>query len=189
MRRADISLGGDGQMVDDYWRLVYSADHHNWNRRFRVLLDPPLGEVSSVELHEPGTAPRGPARFLLLDAAGDVVRELEIAGVARERLQSDTDPEFIRGDANADGHVDMNDPMRLLRALFLAGDPAPCRDAADANDDGRVDVSDVVHTLFFLYVDETGRFEPPWPGPWQCGRDLSPDDLPTCGFDIDLCLE
>ncbi|HPA46713.1 MAG TPA: PEP/pyruvate-binding domain-containing protein [bacterium] len=28
-----------------YWNLVYAADHHNWNEKFWVLLDTPIGET------------------------------------------------------------------------------------------------------------------------------------------------
>ncbi|MGC9327972.1 MAG: hypothetical protein ACP5I1_10090 [Candidatus Hinthialibacter sp.] len=29
----------------DYWKLVYSAEHHNWNEKYWTLFDPPLGET------------------------------------------------------------------------------------------------------------------------------------------------
>src|ERR1041384_6782331 len=82
---------------------------------------------------------------------------------------------FRRGDANADGRVDLSDPVFTLTRLFLGGGELPCAKAADANDDGRVDVSDALSVLSFLYQ---GGGALPAPG-GACGADPTPDAL-TC---------
>jgi hypothetical protein len=58
--------------------------------------------------------------------------------------------QFIRGDANGDGKVDISDAYVVLNS-FNGAQPIPCMDAADANDDGVVDISDSVFTLNFLF--------------------------------------
>ncbi|MEM7263790.1 MAG: dockerin type I repeat-containing protein, partial [Planctomycetota bacterium] len=65
---------------------------------------------------------------------------------------------FIRGDANADGSVNIADCIRILDFLFpptspTPGVPAPipCRDAADFNDDEGVDIADAVYGLSHLF--------------------------------------
>ena len=59
--------------------------------------------------------------------------------------------QYQRGDANADGSIDLSDPVRVLLSLFGTG-VLPCLDAADANDDDAVDVSDGVFLLDHLFA-------------------------------------
>ncbi len=83
---------------------------------------------------------------------------------------------FLRGDANADGAVDISDPRFTLNYLFVSGEAPNCLDAADANDDGGVDISDPIMTLQALFVDDT---ELPEPFP-SLGKDPTPDDPLVC---------
>ena len=56
-----------------------------------------------------------------------------------------------RGDANADGIIDLGDVIHLLNYLFKNGpDPIPM-EAGDTNCDGLVDLGDVVHLLNYLF--------------------------------------
>jgi len=87
--------------------------------------------------------------------------------------------DFVRGDANADGSVDLSDAVDVLARLFL-GKPAPaCAEAADGNGDGGLDVSDTVYVLSFLFI---GGAPPPAPYP-ECGAAQADDDcgsFPPC---------
>lgn len=93
--------------------------------------------------------------------------------------------ELRRGDANADGRVDIADPIWILSELFLGGAPTECRDAADANDDGAEDASDAIFLFDYLFSD--GVRTPPAPGPHACGPDPTDDGFdcprtpPGCG--------
>lgn len=82
--------------------------------------------------------------------------------------------EFRRGDANADGEVNITDATLTLNALFVANEEFTCEDAVDANDSGRVEISDAVFLLNFLFA---GGSEPPAPGPDACGADETEDRL------------
>ena len=83
---------------------------------------------------------------------------------------------FRRGDANADGSLDVADPVFVLSHLFVAGVDVPsCRKAADANDTGTVDLTDPVYLLNFLFA---GGPQPAEPFA-ECGTDLTIDEL-TC---------
>lgn len=64
--------------------------------------------------------------------------------------------DFIRGDSNSDGTVNISDPLYTLRWLFLGGPRPICADAADANTDERVDISDPIYTLHSLFRDDRG---------------------------------
>ena len=85
--------------------------------------------------------------------------------------------QFVRGDSDGSGVIELTDAVFSLRFLFL-GDAEPlCLDAGDSNDDSRVDVADPVFVLNWLF---SGGSPPPAPGPETCGDDPSADALPPC---------
>jgi hypothetical protein len=98
-------------------------------------------------------------------------------------------PVFKRGDANANGTVDISDAVYTLQALFAGGAPIACPDAADANDDEAVNLADALYTLQYLFANG-----PALPAPFlECGTDPTPhpepggEDLPACTYDPGLC--
>ncbi len=80
--------------------------------------------------------------------------------------QSGYTQSFIRGDSNADGRLNLGDPITSLLGLFQ-GRPAQCHDAQDANDDGIWNLSDPVYTLYTLFLN----------------GDLPSSPYPNCGLD------
>ena len=66
------------------------------------------------------------------------------------------------------------DPIYTLHHLFRGGDRWFCDDACDVNDDGVVDISDPIAELHYLFK---GGRPPSFPGPRECGQDLTPDLL------------
>ncbi len=186
---ATFTAGDETRTSTNYWDLVHAADHHNENREYWVFLDPPVGDAHVAEYREPVVV-RGQqieeAVFRLLDADLSELRVLEIVEESRDRVLEPEAPDFVRGDANISGEVDLADAVRILNALFLGDDPLTCLDAADADDDGAVTISDAVGMLNFLFrgADEQ---EPPWPGPYSCGHDFEPDGLPACDYDVGMC--
>jgi hypothetical protein len=99
-------------------------------------------------------------------------------GLASERKCCDIRvwPEFIRGDSNDDGKVDIVDAIKDLDFLFGGGDPPPCMDASDANDDGEVDITDAIAKLLWLF----GGGPPPKPPFPRCFIDPTPYDGLDC---------
>ena len=77
--------------------------------------------------------------------------------------------DFVRGDTDLSGTVDVADVVGFLQGLF-AGAEIPCGDAADSNDDGELTLVDALSTLGFVFRD--GAI--PNPGPLEAGPD------PTC---------
>lgn len=58
---------------------------------------------------------------------------------------------IMRGDANADGVIDVGDVVCLLNYLFKGGaEPCPM-EAGDTNCDGVVDLGDIVYLLNYLF--------------------------------------
>ncbi len=92
------------------------------------------------------------------------------------KLRGDRPPSghFLRGDATADGAVNITDAVFTLNLLFLGGSAPAYADAADADDNGAINVTDAVYTLNFLFL---GGTEIPEPAGAECGMDPSADDL------------
>jgi hypothetical protein len=86
---------------------------------------------------------------------------------------------FQRGDANADGTVNISDAITVLGFLFL-GSPAAlhCEDAADVDDSGALNITDPVYLLGFLFL---GGPAPPAPF-GRCGPDPTADVLGCAAF-------
>ena len=98
--------------------------------------------------------------------------------LAARGASAGADVRFVRGDSNADGAVNISDPVSTLGFLFL-GNPSAlqCKDAADSNDDAKLNISDAVHTLGFLFL---GTPAPPAPfgsSPTDCGVDPTGADI------------
>lgn len=75
--------------------------------------------------------------------------------------------EFVRGDANLDGAIDIADPVAILDHLFLGGASPPCFAAGDIDADGSEDIGDVIRLLAHLF---SGGPDPVPPFP-ACGVD------------------
>lgn len=80
---------------------------------------------------------------------------------------------FIRGDATADGEIDISDGIATLNYLFLGGVSGECADAMDADDSGEINISDGIYTLNYLFRGAAAP-APPFPEP---GPDPTPDLL------------
>lgn len=82
--------------------------------------------------------------------------------------------DFVRGDCNPDGSVDISDVIRQL--IVITGSPtaSPCLDACDVNDDGLLNIVDPVYLLYTLFV--TGSLPPAPPFP-SCGSDPTTDAI------------
>ena len=80
---------------------------------------------------------------------------------------------FVRGDADADGKLAINDAILILSKLFAGGEVPACLDRADVNDDGAVNIADTVRLLGYLFG---GSAPPPPPFP-EPGCDPTPDEL------------
>ncbi len=86
---------------------------------------------------------------------------------------------FIRGDANADGNINIADAVFILAYLFASGQPPACMDSADANDDGSFNISDAVTVLNYLFSNDRPLHDPFS----KCGIDPTLDEL-DCAVSI-----
>lgn len=50
--RAEIDLDGEQRTVEEYFHIAYSAYWHNFDERYLVVLDPPIGSIHGVHFEE-----------------------------------------------------------------------------------------------------------------------------------------
>ena len=84
--------------------------------------------------------------------------------------------QFLRGDANGSGEINLTDGIAVLNFLFLGGEDSPCRDAADINNDSNINLTDGIGIFNFLFLGGSAP-EAPWP---ECGVDPDADPAVTC---------
>ncbi len=88
--------------------------------------------------------------------------------------------EFVRGECNDDGEVNISDALCLLGWLFLGGPTPGCLAAANTNGDEAVNISDPVALLGFLFLGGPPPVEPfPDCGPRPEGETLGCDAPPA----------
>lgn len=100
--------------------------------------------------------------------------------------------EFVRGDTNFDGGVDIADGINILSYLFMGKTLGyECTEALNTNDDGSVNIADGVYLLQYLFVGG-----PPPPPPFvesdpgaNPGIDPTPGGTPNSSGDIPYCIE
>jgi hypothetical protein len=90
---------------------------------------------------------------------------------------------FRRGDTNADGELNLTDPVTLLNVLFAGGGDLPCADAGDNDDSGALNVTDPVYLLNHLLSSGPAPVEPFA----ACGVDPTDDELECVSFEA--CTE
>jgi cyclopropane fatty-acyl-phospholipid synthase-like methyltransferase len=62
-----------------------------------------------------------------------------------------SDREFLRGDANDDGTINVGDAVFIINYIFRGG-PAPNHpEAAEANCDGNINVGDAVYLVNYIF--------------------------------------
>jgi hypothetical protein len=87
-------------------------------------------------------------------AQSDVVRRTVIAAASTSDgvIRFPAVAVALRGDANADGQLDISDALVILGNLFLGGEALLCPGAGDFNLDGTLDLTDPVAILSNLFL-------------------------------------
>ncbi len=151
IKSVEIRLISNGEVVRR------KVEDRGWFR----LEDPPISvhgtNIDTVEIQ-------------ILEFSGDhedvdapALAEIEVWGEAMP--SSVPELQFIRGDSNSDGLVDISDAVTTLTGLFIDSQEIRCRAAADSNSDAAVDMSDAIHFLSYRFL---GTEPPAAPFP-ACG--------------------
>ena len=133
----------------------FSADGAAWTELSRVTLTLPetlYGGIAATSRDRDGD--QRTVEALVCDLTHDAVIIVE--------------PIFRRGDADANGSVELTDAVSLLNYLFTGGAKPACFDAADFDDNGEADISDAIANLNYQFL---GGSPPHAPGPEVCGVD------------------
>ena len=139
---------------------VVQIDGSEFHNGVRVFFG--ATEALEVDYDEGGPTP-GRIFVTVPDGSGQVLLRVEnIDGQSSNSLPFDfvsPPTQFIRGDINRDGRVDVSDPVRGLRHLFgpLTID---CQDAADVDDNEQLEVTDMIRILQFLFQSGAAPSDP-----------------------------
>ena len=88
-------------------------------------------------------------------------------------------PQFVRGDSDDNGQLNLTDAVFILQYLFRAGAVPSCLQAGDVNRDGGVNLSDAVAILSYLFL----AGEPPRDPFSECGLDAAERELSCESYD------
>ncbi|MEM7168221.1 MAG: hypothetical protein AAF581_22430 [Planctomycetota bacterium] len=86
---------------------------------------------------------------------------------------------FVRGDANADGTVNIADGVWIINFLWLQGPASPCEEAGNANGQGNVDTSDAMYIFMWRLLDG--------PAPTGAFPNCESIDIALCAVDVSGC--
>ncbi len=112
------------------------------------------------------------------DIESDVSADLNENGVPDE-----CELNFLRGECNDDGEVDVSDAVCILDWRFGNLPEPSCVAATDTNGDADVDISDAIWLLNFLFLEDTPPPTEPFP---DCGpSSLVADDELGCVASMD----
>lgn len=106
------------------------------------------------------------ARIATLAATEDLINVGALPASTRTEVanawrQVNVRTQFIQGDANADGSLDLSDAIHTLNWLFTGqAEEPPCLQAADFNQDGTVNLSDAISSLQYLFQGGEGPEDP-----------------------------
>lgn len=161
--------------------------------RGRITLPPgnhlvlsPVLEVSATGtcrvLYQDGLQGAGTPIINAVDTGAGALGPLDSSDTAETSITI-TGVRFARGDADADGSINLTDAIVVLGFLFLGTRMPECMDAADADDDAgdNLALTDAIVILSWLFQ---GGPAPPEPTPSSgtyvaedCGPDPTPDGL------------
>jgi ankyrin repeat protein len=143
----------DNILEENIWQHIAAT----WDGEyFRLYRD---GSEVAYEYEGPATPPTDDYPLLMgceressqfFDGVMDEVKICSRA-LLPEEIQDEFESGFIRGDANADGIVNVGDVVYLVSYLYKNGPTPNPSDAGDCNCDGIVDLGDVVYLVSYLY--------------------------------------
>ncbi len=127
-----------------------------WGPELAMLDSDGDGRTNGEELGDPeGTWKRGD------EAPGDP-----------EEVTRPGDPTFNRGDSDANGLLEVTDPILNLTFQFLGGVEIKCMDTLDFDDNGKIELTDPIANLSHQFL---GTQAPMPPNNGTCGEDPTPE--------------
>jgi len=151
-------------------------------------IEPGDGALIKLLVRVKPEAPLGPTAIDLADSPAGANRMTPCASPSFAPLLLDglleiVPERFRRGDVDANGTIDIVDPIHCLSYQYGGGPAPPCKDAGDFDDSGRYDLSDCIANL----CRQFGSCPAPPPPAEECGPDPTAGDpldcasFPPCG--------
>ena len=162
-------LDPPAQLAGETVRIRGSGFHDGVDVRFGTVESP---NVTYDEF--------GPIPDTIIAEVPDGAGQVDVKVVNIDGNESNTLPftyvlppaEFLRGDVNLDGHIDISDPTTIVFHLFQ-GRMLGCDDAADIDDNEVLNISDAIILLDHMYRDGPSPGAPyPDTGPDPAGDAL-----------------
>ena len=166
--------------------VIPPGTHELVRIRFDCLAPAQPGHCSTIRLV--GCLGPGEARIrnAVTDVAGNSISVEEPDPVSFCCLRN-----FVRGDSDSSGSIDLTDGLVTLNFLFTDGLSPGCMDAADTDDSGGLEISDAIVVFSYLF---TGGSSPGAPVPSEpgyvaadCGPDPADDDELDCAVQSPVC--
>ncbi len=139
------------------------------------------GYVNSVQIR--GYAMTAEELLALGGPEADGIPQVDADGNGvPDECQGGEETQFVRGDTNADGSINIADAITILSYLFSGAEAPSCVKSADTNDDSQVNIADAIFVLGYLFGGGPD-LDPPFK---ECGTDPTEDPLtcesfPPCG--------
>ena len=188
----DAPNGGEvlevGSVYTVTWHIMIAHTAQNWDLWYSTTgsggpwtpihmdLPPGSGRVDSVHTHDwiiPAEAVSDQVRVRVrMDNTGTDYEDISDGSFTV--METFGQPLFLRGDCNADGKLDVADPIANLTFQFVGTFDPPCHDALDFDDSGELDVTDPILSLTHQFL---GGLPPAPPGKEVCGVDPTNDEL------------
>lgn len=133
-----------------------SAYYDSPSPNFRLNVEDEFGEYNIYKLdkiNDKWTHVEIPLVFAGKKIRFKLYGQIYSGGIFIDNVQFKTEPigpEYIRGDANGDGEVNMYDVIFIMN--YILGTPAPTfdKEAADVNKDGKINISDIMFIVNFI---------------------------------------
>lgn len=87
---AAVQLNGGNAVQTSYYKLIYSAEHHNWNEKYWILFDAPLGGAYGIAVFAEDFPYR--AEVYTLDPNREPLRQIEVISVSKQLFTGDFPP-------------------------------------------------------------------------------------------------
>lgn len=82
---------------DNYWKLVYSAVHHNWDEKFWVLFDQPIGGAYGIAIFTRNVFSEEPQEVYTLDANLKPLRKIPLVKIEKKTTDVIPYPSVVTG--------------------------------------------------------------------------------------------
>jgi hypothetical protein len=95
-----------------------------------------------------------------MDSAGNILHTYSVGDGPQVGVIYRNSPQYICGDANADGGINVSDAVYIINYVFIGGAAPIPYEAGDANCDGGVNVSDAVYIINYVFVGGSDPCDP-----------------------------